>query len=74
MGLVCVRDATFCTPMPQSYTDQQPGQEYAGASRHPVFGKVTAGQDVVKKIETTPTQDDRPNTPVQVIKVTISGA
>ena len=35
MGLVCVRDATVCTPMPQSYTDQQPGQEYAGASRHP---------------------------------------
>ena len=35
MGLVCVRDATVCTPIPQSYTDQQPGQEYAGASRHP---------------------------------------
>ena len=45
-----------------------------GASRHPVFGKVTEGQDVVKKIETTPTQDDRPNTPVQVIKVTVTGA
>jgi cyclophilin family peptidyl-prolyl cis-trans isomerase len=43
-----------------------------GASRHPVFGKVTSGQDVVKKIETTPTTDDRPNTPVKVIKVTVA--
>jgi len=46
-----------------------------GQSRHPVFGKVTSGQDVVKKIETTPTDgDDRPRTPVKVIKVTVTGA
>ena len=46
-----------------------------GASRHPVFGKITSGQDVVKKIEGTPTDgDDRPRTPVQVIKVTVTGA
>lgn len=45
-----------------------------GNSRHPVFGRVTEGQDVVKKIEGTPTTDDRPNTPVQVIKVTVAGA
>jgi cyclophilin family peptidyl-prolyl cis-trans isomerase len=46
-----------------------------GPSRHPVFGKVVSGQDVVKKIETTPTDgDDRPRTPVQVIKVTVTGA
>ena len=45
-----------------------------GPSKHPVFGKVTSGQDVVKKIETTPTQDDRPVTPVQVVKVTVSEA
>jgi cyclophilin family peptidyl-prolyl cis-trans isomerase len=44
-----------------------------GESRHPVFGKVTSGQDVVKKIETTPTDaSDRPRTPVQVIKVSIA--
>ena len=43
-----------------------------GASRHPVFGKVTTGQDIVKKIEGTPTTDDRPNTPVKVIKITIA--
>lgn len=46
-----------------------------GPSRHPVFGKVTNGQDVVKKIETTPTDaDDRPRTPVKVVKVTVAGA
>lgn len=46
-----------------------------GQSRHPVFGKVVAGQDVVKKIETTPCDgDDRPKTPVKMIKVTVTGA
>ena len=43
-----------------------------GASKHPVFGKVTNGLDVVKKIETTPTDaGDRPKTPVKMNKVTI---
>lgn len=43
-----------------------------GQSRHPVFGKVISGQDVVTKIGTTPTdRGDRPTTPVQVIKVTV---
>ena len=43
-----------------------------GQSRHPVFGRITSGMDVVKKIETTPTgAGDRPKTPVQMIKVTI---
>ena len=43
-----------------------------GQSRHPVFGKVTDGQDVLKKIETTATDaNDRPKTPVKVIKVTV---
>lgn len=45
-----------------------------GQSRHPVFGKIVGGQDVVKQIETTPTDgDDRPRTPVKVLKVTVSG-
>jgi cyclophilin family peptidyl-prolyl cis-trans isomerase len=45
-----------------------------GQSRHPVFGKVTTGMDVVKKIETTPTAaGDRPKTPVKMNKVTIQG-
>ena len=44
-----------------------------GASRHPVFGKVTSGADVIKKIETTNTDaNDRPRTPVKMIKVTVS--
>jgi cyclophilin family peptidyl-prolyl cis-trans isomerase len=46
-----------------------------GGSRHPVFGRVTAGMDVVRKIEQTATDgDDRPRTPVQMIRVTVQGA
>jgi cyclophilin family peptidyl-prolyl cis-trans isomerase len=46
-----------------------------GASKHPVFGKVVEGQDIVKKIETTPTAaGDRPRTPVQVVKITVAEA
>jgi cyclophilin family peptidyl-prolyl cis-trans isomerase len=43
-----------------------------GASKHPVFGKVTKGMDVIKKIETTKTgAGDRPNPPIQMVKVTV---
>ena len=43
-----------------------------GASKHPVFGKITSGMDVVKAINTTPTDGrDRPTTPVQMKSITM---
>ena len=47
-----------------------------GPSKHPVFGKVTSGMDIVHAIEKTPTNKaagDRPVTPVRVNSVTVSG-
>jgi cyclophilin family peptidyl-prolyl cis-trans isomerase len=43
-----------------------------GPSKHPVFGKVTSGMDVLKQLDATPTDGgDRPRTPVKMISVTI---
>ena len=60
----------FINTVHNSYLDWfTPGQ-----SKHPVFGKIISGLDVVKKIETTPTAaGDRPKTPVKMNKVTIEG-
>jgi cyclophilin family peptidyl-prolyl cis-trans isomerase len=44
----------------------------SGASKHPVFGKVVDGMDVVTKIGNTPTgAGDRPVTPVKVNSITV---
>ena len=44
-----------------------------GQSKHPVFGKVTEGMDVVHSIGNTQTNaGDRPVTPVQMIKITVA--
>jgi len=42
-----------------------------GPSKHPVFGKVTSGMDVVQKIEKSQTRNDRPVTPIKMNKLTI---
>ena len=44
-----------------------------GESKHPVFGKVTSGMEVVRAIESTPTDGrDRPRTPVKMVRVTVT--
>ena len=46
-----------------------------GPSKHPVFGKITGGMDVLKKIESTPTDPgDRPKTPVKMNRIVVHGA
>lgn len=41
-------------------------------SAHPVFGKVTEGMDLVKKISQVPTRSDNPIQPIKMIKVRVA--
>jgi cyclophilin family peptidyl-prolyl cis-trans isomerase len=44
-----------------------------GQSKHPVFGKVISGMDVVNAIGNAPTgRQDRPQPPVKMIKITVT--
>lgn len=44
----------------------------SGPSKHPVFGRISEGEDVVQQIGTAPTgANDRPTTPIQVTRITI---
>mmetsp|Transcript_7063 Transcript_7063/g.13020 ORF Transcript_7063/g.13020 Transcript_7063/m.13020 type:complete len:185 (-) Transcript_7063:255-809(-) len=40
-------------------------------SKHPVFGQISAGMDVIKKIEAVRTRQDKPLTPVKVISAKV---
>merc|ERR1711933_312888 len=44
-----------------------------GASKHPVFGKITSGYDVAVKISKVRTRDDNPVNPIRMNKITIKG-
>ncbi|MEO1483279.1 MAG: peptidylprolyl isomerase [Myxococcota bacterium] len=59
----------FINTVHNSYLDWfTPGQ-----SKHPVFGKIIEGEDVVKSIETTETgARDNPTTPIQVKTITVT--
>merc|ERR1712003_350035 len=44
-----------------------------GASKHPVFGKITGGMDVVTKISKVRTRDDNPVEPIRMNSIKVSG-
>jgi len=46
----------------------------ASPSKHPVFGKIVEGMDIVHRIERTPCDQSRPQTPVQVHAITVEGS
>merc|ERR1712232_581968 len=37
-----------------------------GASKHPVFGKITEGYEIAVAISKVPTRNDSPNTPIRM--------
>jgi cyclophilin family peptidyl-prolyl cis-trans isomerase len=45
-----------------------------GESKHPVFGKVTSGMEVINAIVNVKTRNDNPLTPIKMNSMTVSGA
>jgi len=43
-----------------------------GPSKHPVFGRVTSGMEVVSAIENARTANDRPIPPIRVTRITVA--
>merc|ERR1719352_868220 len=44
-----------------------------GESKHPVFGKVTSGMEVINAIVNVKTRNDNPVTPIKMNSMTVSG-
>merc|ERR1711957_52819 len=44
-----------------------------GQSKHPVFGKVVEGMDIVTKISKVKTKSDNPVVPIKMNSITITG-
>lgn len=58
----------FINTANNSYLDWFAG----GQSKHPVFGKIVAGMDVVSAIGSSQTAaGDRPKTPIEMVKITV---
>jgi cyclophilin family peptidyl-prolyl cis-trans isomerase len=58
----------FVNTVHNSYLDWFSG----GASKHPVFGKVTEGMDVVKAIERFGSGNGKPTKPIRMNSITVS--